>query len=591
MKKILDYEEMLEALANLDRKVIEEQPPIGTTRFGEPIRHYTYGKGQEHVILTAGTHSVELITNIFLIRFMENLSNKSIHIDEKKYTIHFIPIVNPEGTIIVTSAIRTLIKKDTNELDEQIKCISYYLNSRIDDGYAIEKNNKDDKIIHRMFQYGTKDCIDSKYAALKENVEKIIDENNLPKNCLINWGSNGSGVDLNSNLGLGEYYEKFREGQDNFASLRLNQINRFKLGPTGCPSIKKEFVLEKENEALKKFYEELSLSNRVIGSIIFHSCGNIVYYLDFMKEKNYWNKSFGPREIIYNRNVASLYSDITGYKMDIPYTYTTFCGELRSILPGTLVVELGPLRSTPLSQFIDIEIEELKILDRGELSKLNKSYSNTYKTNEQALISIFDKMSSENEKYRYSVLVNKDNYFDENIFDLDLVDCNSPIGKDRLLERAAFTSWCKLQKEAKEKGFIIEVESAYRSKKYQEQVLKKIEQEKGKEYASLYVAKPGYSEHQTGLALDFCLKKDDKYLFDQDLIGEDVLEFVHSNIAKYGFILRYPKDKKDITGYDYEPWHIRYVGIELAKKLYEENKTLEEYYAEIEEYYYDNYVK
>ena len=130
MGKILDYDEMNDLLGKL--KNIKKEKPIGYTYFGLPIDHYVYGKGRYHVIITGGTHSAELISNVFVIRFMEKIDKKEIFIDEDLYTIHFIPILNPEGTIIVTSAIRSLIPRDETVilkvimlLNMEIKVLNY----------------------------------------------------------------------------------------------------------------------------------------------------------------------------------------------------------------------------------------------------------------------------------------------------------------------------------------------------------------------------------------------------------------------------------------------------------------------------------
>ena len=100
--------------------------------------------------------------------------------------------------------------------------------------------------------------------------------------------------------------------------------------------------------------------------------------------------------------------------------------------------------------------------------------------------------------------------------------------------------------------------------------------EKGDEAYKL-VALPGTSEHQTGLAVDFAYYENGIY---NDDVKEDDKEaiWLKNNCWKYGFILRYPKGKEHITGYKFEPWHFRFVGPKLAKKIYEENITLEEYY-------------
>ena len=100
----------------------------------------------------------------------------------------------------------------------------------------------------------------------------------------------------------------------------------------------------------------------------------------------------------------------------------------------------------------------------------------------------------------------------------------------------------------------------------------------GLEHTKKFVAVPGYSEHQTGLAVDFLLYENNEFYEDQKMKGHKVLEVVRENAYKFGFIIRYPEGKESITGYGYEPWHLRYVDdVEIAKYIKENNLCLEEY--------------
>ncbi len=120
------------------------------------------------------------------------------------------------------------------------------------------------------------------------------------------------------------------------------------------------------------------------------------------------------------------------------------------------------------------------------------------------------------------------------------------------------------------------VDSGYRSYEYQQVVYdKKIETE-GIE-AAKYVALPGSSEHQSGLAIDFAFFKHGKYVDDHKEDDPEILWLIE-NSWKYGFILRYPKDKEEITDTPYEWWHYRYVGEDIAKIIHENNLSLEEYH-------------
>ena len=99
----------------------------------------------------------------------------------------------------------------------------------------------------------------------------------------------------------------------------------------------------------------------------------------------------------------------------------------------------------------------------------------------------------------------------------------------------------------------------------------------GLEHTTKYSATPGFSEHQTGLAIDVSADSVNNRL-DESFGDSTEGKWLAENAHLYGFIIRYPKDKTKITGYSYEPWHIRYVGKPLAKYIYENNLCLEEYY-------------
>lgn len=134
-----------------------------------------------------------------------------------------------------------------------------------------------------------------------------------------------------------------------------------------------------------------------------------------------------------------------------------------------------------------------------------------------------------------------------------------------------------MQADLSKKGLHIEIESGYRSYAYQKQLMDNYLSTKGQEWVNSYVAQPGTSEHQTGLAIDFLLIRDGKLVIEMNDNDAEVL-WVHQNAYKYGFIIRYPKNKESITGYKYEPWHLRYVGPTLAQHLRHEDLTLDEYH-------------
>lgn len=132
----------------------------------------------------------------------------------------------------------------------------------------------------------------------------------------------------------------------------------------------------------------------------------------------------------------------------------------------------------------------------------------------------------------------------------------------------------KMNADAKSLGLNLWIASGYRSYATQKRLYNNYVSSDGKEAADTYSARPGYSEHQTGLAFDL-------NSVEESFANTDEGKWVKDNCYRYGLIIRYPKGKESITGYIYEPWHLRYVGVELAIKLYNNGDwiTLEEYFG------------
>lgn len=183
----------------------------------------------------------------------------------------------------------------------------------------------------------------------------------------------------------------------------------------------------------------------------------------------------------------------------------------------------------------------------------------------------------------YKMLVNRDNEvkgIDEIISNLIKINIRSKAHVDPtyecLLNEETYNNFLILVKEANKIGFDIDIDSGYRSIEYQQKVLDYWISKKGDD-AYKTVALPKHSEHHTGLAIDICVFRGDEYFCVIDDSLEEV-KWIINNAYKFGFIHRYPKNKEDITKFSYEPWHIRYVGLELSMYLYENNLALEEYY-------------
>ena len=182
----------------------------------------------------------------------------------------------------------------------------------------------------------------------------------------------------------------------------------------------------------------------------------------------------------------------------------------------------------------------------------------------------------------YLVLVNKENKLPDNwekIVELETVE-DFEGGKPHQVEKETLSKFWELRDALLEEGIDIELDSCYRSVEAQVDIWNRFTEEYGEEYVKKYVAVPGYSEHHTGLAIDICIVKDGVTIDDNDaMIAEkEIFSVIHSKLADYGFILRYLEGKEDITGYSYEPWHIRYVQEPIISHfIMENNLTLEEF--------------
>ena len=181
------------------------------------------------------------------------------------------------------------------------------------------------------------------------------------------------------------------------------------------------------------------------------------------------------------------------------------------------------------------------------------------------------------------ILVNKNNklaidYEPNTLVDSDIafeeyIDCK------QLDERTSNAAKEMFNAALKENINLIAI-SGYRSYSVQENLYNSRVEVKGVEKTRQYTAEPGASEHQTGLAIDIVCN-DYPYL-DEEFENTDAFKWLFNNCYKYGFILRYQKGKEDITGYNYEPWHFRYIGdVDIAKDIMERGICFEEFIDEV----------
>lgn len=175
------------------------------------------------------------------------------------------------------------------------------------------------------------------------------------------------------------------------------------------------------------------------------------------------------------------------------------------------------------------------------------------------------------------ILVNKYNYVTEDYIPENLQIVSSKYSSKTVkLVSYAKEAFEELAAAAENENYTINAMSSYRDYAYQNTLYNNYAKKDGYDNADTYSARPGYSEHQTGLAVDIDNKKE--YFTNFEKTKE--YEWMQNNAYKYGFILRFPKDKVLETGYEYESWHYRYVGKEIAKYIHDNNMCYEEYYAQ-----------
>ena len=229
-------------------------------------------------------------------------------------------------------------------------------------------------------------------------------------------------------------------------------------------------------------------------------------------------------------------------------------------------------------------IGETRVVSEGKKGQKKVTYIATYEDGlevnrvlqeEEIISEPIDKIVARGsfEVNSLTVCVNKNRSIDDNYEPNDLVlpNVRAMNSTSRLYMREeAASALEELFKDAESEGYYLYAVSGYRSYNTQKSIYNPY---------SGYSAAPGTSEHQLGLAMDVSLSKYGGNLYVEFGDSKEGI-WLKKNAHKYGFIIRYLEGKEDITGYKYEPWHIRYVGKELATELYEKGITLEEYYGE-----------
>ena len=179
----------------------------------------------------------------------------------------------------------------------------------------------------------------------------------------------------------------------------------------------------------------------------------------------------------------------------------------------------------------------------------------------------------------YLIVANKSHKLADGYEPSDLVEAGECSTGACYMRKEAASAYQSMKEDALNEGITLYFTSAYRSESYQNTLYNNYVANSSIEAADTFSSRPGYSDHQTGLALDFISLTDRNSDFDEEKFFHTVEgQWLYNNAYKYGFILRYPEGKEKITGYQYESWHYRYVGIDNALLVHNagSNMSLEE---------------
>lgn len=328
---ILDYNEVNKILDSFNNTIVKENEPLNYTENAKlPIRYFTLGNGNKHIVVTAAWHSNEIITTSFIIELMQYLVNNNYQFNNLK--IHFIPILNPEGYLINTSAIkRKLPSKNITKY-----CYEYYKNFKYD---ALNPNNKV-KLHQLMFKDIDYTCIDNEYFILRDKVQDIL--SNHPKGSIIDWSSNGNGIDLNSNTVNKLVSQNEYNKQATYNNIRLDIPS-----PIGYPGNNKDINFAQEIEILSLTTLLESLKDSIYGYFNYHSIGGIIY------NRPESNDNFIT---LYNYLLSKYYQTYTNYKVirNKSNIITSVNDTLRIKYLGNLLIELSPMMGNPIGVYGDI---------------------------------------------------------------------------------------------------------------------------------------------------------------------------------------------------------------------------------------------
>ena len=276
------------------------------------------------------------------------------------------------------------------------------------------------------------------------------------------------------------------------------------------------------------------------------------------------------------------------YKIDITEKYTDIFGRKASVKVSSNDVKISANDSSQ-SSLITTDKEKFRISNsvtsqtEFDINVQYEDMSKTYKyVIKDRLKNKIDKNGNITNPNEYDAVVNKKRHVKSSYKPKDLVEPKVRFAQStksvRPMRKESAKALEELFSAAEKKGHTLYAISGFRTYEMQKRIHdNNIAQYGSDETAEYYSAKAGESEHQLGTTMDVSTKQMG-YALNQSFGKTSTGKWLKKNCHKYGFIIRYPKGKENITGYSYEPWHLRYVGKTLAGHLYKKRMTLEEYF-------------
>lgn len=338
---------------------------------------------------------------------------------------------------------------------------------------------------------------------------------------------------------------------------------------------KKAIEVFKENDLYEQIKEK-KIYSETLEEAINQNSFNKEYFLEYLDIKYIDDKNFIS-------NINKLLN--LGYSSkDINAIYNKIPDSVNIIIDSKYnkdiinIMNLSYFKIDNLKRYLDYDIMEIKSI--YDISNIKKDFNYedvvTYvNANLDKEYYSSDNLISNEDASKIDVLVNKYHKLDENYepSDLTIIDSKYASGTQKLRKEAQI-KFEEMASDMAKENLKIYAGSTYRSYTYQKGLYDRYVKKDGFAAAETYSARSGYSEHQLGLAVDIVNGKWD-YLSEND----KEYDYLVKNSYKYGFILRYPRGSEYVTGYMFEDWHFRYLGIELATKVFNSGLTYDEYIA------------